>query len=53
MTERGPKPNAGYTGETVGAGVPRRSAVQRIREPLDLTEGKGGVGDAVHRCDRG
>jgi len=45
----GSKPNAGYTGGTVGAGVPRRSAVQRIRESLDLTEGKGGVGALVRR----
>ena len=49
MTERGSKPNAGYTGGTVGAGVPRRSAVQRIRESLDLTEEKGGVGAVVRR----
>ena len=49
MTERGSKPNAGYTGGIVGAGVPRRSAVQRIRESLDLTEGKGGVGAVVRR----
>ena len=48
MTERGSKPNAGYTGGTVGAGVPRRSAVQRIRESLDPTEGKGG-GAVVRR----
>ena len=49
MTERGSKPNAGYTGGTVGVGVPRRSAVQRIRESLDLTEEKGGVGAVVRR----
>ena len=29
--------------------MPRRSAVQRIRESLDLTEGKGGVGAVVRR----
>ena len=49
MTERGQSRTAGYSDGTVGAGVPRRSAVQRIRESLDLTDGKGGVGAVVRR----
>ena len=49
MTERGQSRTQDTLVGLSVRGVPRRSAIQRIRESLDLTEGKGGVGAVVRR----